>query len=645
MSLADSPKKISRYELLDRLGEGGIGIVYKAMDPALQKIVAIKVLNAGKLTVEQQLRFQNEARALAELKHQSIPEIFNFSISEEGAPYMVMEFAEGKSLSTLIEQRKFLPVNSAIDVTIMVCEAIQHAHAMHILHRDIKPSNIIISDTGDLKVVDFGLAKFEKSIDTNQFQTKTGVVIGSPLYMSPEQFQSAKIDERSDIYSLGCVLFEMLSGEPPFVGQTVMETAGMHLETPPPVIPARVQCSPLVRDNLQTTINRCLAKKAEQRFKNMHELKSALEALTQDDNEATPANCDTVAQKQKSQFSWVWPAAAAVVVLSGSAAFMNHQSARAPVKPSTKATDLISEQKEINDLMFRTKEEAPLWKISKDKAVSINPELTDDDLESLAASKEHDQIAHVLIDQSNINGTGIQHLKGMHLHTLKISSPMFSEKTLDFLSMFPELEDLQLGEAEKVTVNGYKKIAQCRNLKNLKLANMRIPDGALHELSKSSSLQALFLRNELPVRFHLDLKPLALMRDLRFLEIHGFDFTSTGLHPLKGLQRLSSISLNSVDTSASSLEVLQSMPNLRTVELASCKITPLGLEKLERIQTLEELSISKCSTLSREQLRKFKVKHQVGRNCRRFKVKIDKQENNRIESEFTRDLANTIGKD
>lgn len=613
MTSADSPKRISRFELLEQLGEGGIGTVYKAMDPLLQKVVAIKVLNAGQLSPDQQVRFQNEARTLAELKHPAIPEIFNFSISEGGAPYLVMEFAEGKSLSSILEQETFLSVDTALDITRQACDALQNAHSAHILHRDIKPANIIISDTGTVKIVDFGLAKFENDVNANQFQTKTGLLIGSPLYMSPERFRSAKIDARSDIYSLGCVLYEMLTGEPPYAGESSLDTANMHLDSALPLLPERVECTQIIRENLQSILNRCLAKKPEERFKSMQDLEIALDNVTQSDSELVPGD-ESALQKKRSILSWTVVCVVLVALIFAGRALMLTILPEAKEEALPKSTVSMSSP----DVISLLSGDDP-WFMAN-HAAKANPNVSDEDFRKLAKSDRRDDVEKIQIDASSIDGTGIKYLKGMKIKSIKIYSPNLSEQAFDFLP--PTLTDLQIGCAEKIPLSGYKKLAKT-NIESVKLGNMQIPDGALLELAKMPRLGAFYIRNEIPGRrIHIDPKPIALMHHVIFLEINGCDFTNKDLPIVTSMKQLEALNLENLDIDDSKLETLSSLPHLRDVRLRKTKITIAALEKLEKIKSVGLISIQNCPNISKAQALAFKLKHQKG-TARFIDVQID----------------------
>ncbi len=236
--LDEKPDLGDQYEILGVLGKGGMGTVYKAKDNSDGTIVAIKVLKKELMDDEKiSKRFEQEALAVSRLNHPNLVAVKTYGQSPSGAPYFVMEYFEGKNLAELIKERGHLSVAETIQITMQIAEAIDHAHAFSVIHRDIKPSNILLSQEGDqltVKVVDFGIAKAMRDQQTESGQlTQTGEVFGSPAYMSPEQCLGDALDERSDIYSLGCVMYEMLTGKSPFVSDNPIQTVLKHVNDEP----------------------------------------------------------------------------------------------------------------------------------------------------------------------------------------------------------------------------------------------------------------------------------------------------------------------------------------------------------------------------------------------------------------------------
>ncbi len=205
-----------RYQVIERLAAGGMGVVYKAREIMLNRVVAIKMLQMNNATEVSVRRFQQEAQALAGLNHPNLVKVFALGVTDFGQPFMVMEFLDGIGLDALVRDNGRLPVERALSIFDQVCCGLEYVHDFGILHRDLKPSNIMLSGAEQkVKLVDFGIAKIMDKTATKAL-TQTGEVFGSPLYMSPEQARGMPTDARSDIYSLGCVMYELLSGVPPF---------------------------------------------------------------------------------------------------------------------------------------------------------------------------------------------------------------------------------------------------------------------------------------------------------------------------------------------------------------------------------------------------------------------------------------------
>ncbi|SEL37030.1 protein kinase domain-containing protein [Streptacidiphilus jiangxiensis] len=220
-----------RYELHDALGTGGMATVWRGLDRVLGRPVAVKVMNPA-LAQDPRFaeRFAREARHAAMLLHPAIVAVFDSGTDENGTPYLVMELVDGRTLAELLADTPRLPVDRAVAITAAVCEALQVAHAAGLVHRDIKPGNIMVAHTGEVKVVDFGIAK--AGADDAQL-TGTGSVLGTASYLAPEQATAAAVDGRADLYALGCVLTEMLTGRPPFDGTTPVEIAWKQVSDRP----------------------------------------------------------------------------------------------------------------------------------------------------------------------------------------------------------------------------------------------------------------------------------------------------------------------------------------------------------------------------------------------------------------------------
>ncbi|CAN5142688.1 hypothetical protein BH10CYA1_BH10CYA1_38040 [soil metagenome] len=234
-----------RYEVLEFLGSGGMGTVYKARHTLIGNVVAIKVMHSHLVKdFASQERFKSEAKAAISLRHERLMSVTDYGLTPSGQPFIVMEFIQGVSLDALLEEQKFLSADEFFDIFSQICDGLAHVHERGVVHRDIKPSNIMLSKTAHDKwmvhIVDFGIAKVLPSGQgAVQHLTQTGEIFGSPLYMSPEQCKGRVVDARSDIYSLGCVMFEALTGSPPHRGESAIETLMFHVNAKAPKLSER----------------------------------------------------------------------------------------------------------------------------------------------------------------------------------------------------------------------------------------------------------------------------------------------------------------------------------------------------------------------------------------------------------------------
>jgi serine/threonine-protein kinase len=266
---------VGEYQITGKLGAGGMGTVYSGVHPVIGKKVAIKVLNgalsedAGMVT-----RFVQEARAVNQIGHRNIVDIFAFGQLQSGRSYFVMELLSGKSLKARLDGAA-MPYGEAFGILLDVCDALTAAHAEGIVHRDLKPDNIHLAESksGDktVKLLDFGIAKLLRA-DEGLASTRTGVPMGTPLYMSPEQCLGRNVDARTDLYSLGVIMFEIFTGHLPFAGPSYIETVNGHLQSPPP----RPSTLADVPPPLEELILRCLEKDPGKRPQNTVELRAEL---------------------------------------------------------------------------------------------------------------------------------------------------------------------------------------------------------------------------------------------------------------------------------------------------------------------------------------------------------------------------------
>ncbi|HEX6863364.1 MAG TPA: serine/threonine-protein kinase, partial [Thermoanaerobaculia bacterium] len=264
-----------RFEILAVLGAGGMGVVYKARDRELDDLVALKMLKKELLGDPGNLdRLKAEIKLARKITHPNVLRTHDFG-EIGGMPYISMEYVRGVTLRYLLDQTHRLPYSAGLRLAKQLCAGLGAAHAQGVLHRDIKPENLILEPTGNAKLMDFGIARPIKRMEAGQ--TEAGFIVGTPLYLSPEQLEGQEVDVRADIYSTGVVLYEIFSGELPFNAPTAVEIMLKHLREP---APSPRTHWPEMPPKLEAIILRCLEKNPEARYRNVDELQRDLETLT-----------------------------------------------------------------------------------------------------------------------------------------------------------------------------------------------------------------------------------------------------------------------------------------------------------------------------------------------------------------------------
>lgn len=275
-----------QYQIISRISLGGMGAIYKGRHRKTDAALAIKVLHPHVASKESNIhRFEREAQAASKLNHPNLVVIHDYGLTQDEVPYLIMELIEGQTLRAEIGKNNGLPPRQFFDIFDQICDALEHAHKRGVIHRDIKPSNILLmkSDVREnfVKLVDFGIAKVVASQDLGEQElTQTGDIVGSPLYMSPEQCVGDELDARTDIYSLGCVMYEAIAGSPPFMAPNAVKTIFKHVNVKPdPVSVTNPKIA--IPPQLEQIIFKTLEKKPQDRFATMEDLKVALRQCRQ----------------------------------------------------------------------------------------------------------------------------------------------------------------------------------------------------------------------------------------------------------------------------------------------------------------------------------------------------------------------------
>jgi serine/threonine-protein kinase len=354
----------AKYEIQSVVGHGGMGVVYKARDTNMDRLVAVKMLKAQLISDSMSVkRFHHEGKAASRINHPHVITVHEFGISPSGQPFIVMDFLEGTSLAQVIKDDGQVSVERTVKILMQACDALNHAHRHGVVHRDLKPSNIVLIDYDGqkdfVKVVDFGVAKLITGAGQDlQRLTQAGEVCGSPVYMSPEQCQGEELDPRSDIYSMGVVIYESLTGQLPFFGQTMVETMSKHItEMAPPFTEARPDL--YIPERLEAVVFKALSKNREERHGSMALLKQDLEmaipkpgrsqVLRSADGDGNAKASGTFeAQKSKGKYPIFNLAAAAFLfVICCSFLFIKNSAFYTPVSPAKSGIGTIQTPSQV----------------------------------------------------------------------------------------------------------------------------------------------------------------------------------------------------------------------------------------------------------------------------------------------------------
>jgi tRNA A-37 threonylcarbamoyl transferase component Bud32 len=267
-------KKLGKYNILSILGQGAMGIVYKGFDPHIERTVALKTIRKEALNAKEMepllARFKREAQAAGRLTHPGIVTVYEYGEAEDTA-YIAMEFVDGREIKDFLDKNERFPLNTIVAIISQLLDALAYSHGQGVIHRDIKPGNILLLDNGRIKVTDFGIARIESST-----LTQFGDVIGTPSYMSPEQFSGQQVDNRSDLFSTGVILYHLLTGEKPFPGNSLTTIMHRVINSDPPLMS---DLNFQIPSYLDAVVLKALAKKPANRFLTADEFKAALTNL------------------------------------------------------------------------------------------------------------------------------------------------------------------------------------------------------------------------------------------------------------------------------------------------------------------------------------------------------------------------------
>ncbi|MBX9692586.1 MAG: serine/threonine protein kinase [Cyanobacteria bacterium] len=567
----ETPGRIGeQYKVIKKIGQGGMGAVYKAVDEYLDRPVAIKMLLTTDLSGEEFARFQREAQASGKLNHPHIIRTLDFGVSHNGHPYLVMEFLEGVSLSSILKREAPMSLQRAEYFVSQIASALQYSHKNGVIHRDLKPSNIMVvkNADGDLvaKLVDFGLAQIK---DNQQNLTLTGFGIGSPLYMAPEQVKGHKADERADIYALGCLIFQMIAGKLPIQDEVVFETMTRKCEETAPLLSEVIQDKP-IPPRLDELVAKCLEIDRDNRFSGMTEFQSSAQSAF--GNRATldmdiPSRPQPATKRKHNVATII--GAASLIIISG---ILIYGIMTDEPRKADEVREEIKEKKiaEASGDFFVDKipEQVVKFRFQNETSCqTVRPSpVKDEDLKELV---EHPELHSLKLDTARVTGVGLRYLYPLKIEELKMSSTHLNDEGMRTLGGLKHLKDLNLAHCVGITNEGLKSITNLK-LWRLSLKDTPIDDQCLKTIARMTHLTHLDL-SECANITPTGLTYLSSSPKLRELRLGGKSTSVAMFEALNKVSQLQGVSIELLedhDTLASGLKALANLPNLTQVELA-----------------------------------------------------------------------------
>lgn len=644
----------NRYQIISFVGSGGMGSIYKGKQQPLGRLVAIKMLKFQDPL--QCARFKQEAQLSSYLDHPNIIHVYDFGATRDGNPFMVMDFVDGVDLSQLI-QREGVLVEECLQIFRQICDGMQHAHDKGIIHRDLKPSNVMLSDLDSLhptvRIVDFGIAKAVNS-EQSQHATKTQEMFGSPYYMSPEQALGKDLDARSDIYSLGCMMYEVLTGTLPIAGSNPFNTLRMHVTEKPMNI--RERCpSRHYSETLDHLILKTLAKEPSKRFQNMHDLKTALSNVPEAVEEikkvytsASPKAVNTaIAPASEKKTCATVKRLKLIVLISFVFSMVGGVSAFCLSQFNPPAGKVAKGDGGLDDAiksLARTAKDSEMHvprptapkSSTESSTADVAPAGTDNSgnlekdllftasspntagqnnqkifLKGISAEAQlreglqlQPNAAHVFINDANLTDHTLDLLKSEpRIRHLFCSKSTYTSGTWKILHDMPQLWGLSISIGE-LTDNFVDNLSGLNSLIALDLSGQRrLTEKTLARLPKS--IEDLHIKQDVGIprnRFGV----LAQYQHLRRLDLCETQISDEGLSALQKLQNLEDLDLTGTAITDDGVDELLKLKKLKSLELSGCMIGRDGLFKLVNAPQLKELRIYESDVLTEQDFNDFR---------------------------------------
>lgn len=579
-----------------------MGVVYHVTQVFLNKELALKTIESRNITEETMRRFQKEARTAFAVKHPNVVSVDDFGLLDDQTPFLVMELVRGETLTEKLKRTTNLPINEAIPMFVQICRGLAHAHQLGVVHRDIKPSNIMMLDDvpagteGSVKILDFGIATFAPEDDERSL-THTTEISGSPLYISPEQCSGGRVDNRSDIYSLGCVLFETLTGTPPFIGDTALTTMMKHKSQMPPTL-REASLGHNFPKELEQVVATMLAKSPEQRYQNIIEVAKDLAATMRGDAIQKPTAppklvvANSIPKPLTLTRSLFFGAILLTTLMSGTlagfAAFeIKHIQMEKPIIQVIRDKTNVHIKAEESALII---DDAAVQKLENRASVGLAQRLKQVD------SKGHLSMHYATFDRKQMQLLG----KAKWISILDLEECTFDNKDFELLASLPKLAHVCF-RGTNFDDEGAAGLAKCSKLNLISVGGTSLTDKGVALLCNLKDLNYVDL-NATNITDKA-LKSLSGVKSLTHVDLKGDKaITNEGLKHLRNCP-ITEIGLNdnpNIDDNA--LETLSKFPYLSNASLINTNVTLKGLEKLCLNPALREIYIIKCKNLTQRDI-------------------------------------------
>ncbi len=598
----------NRYKILSLIASGGMGIVYKVEQVYLGKILALKVLNASCASDVTVRRFQHEARAAFGIDHPNLISVHDFGLLEDKVPFLVMDYVNGESMSERIRSRGTLTVAEAVPIFLRICFGLGYAHGQGVIHRDIKPSNIMLVDNmstreeGSVKIVDFGIAKFTQvEKDDIQALTRTGEVFGSPLYMSPEQCTGSPVDLRSDIYSLGCVFFEALTGTTPFVGANALTTMMQHMGEKAPTL-KEASMGKDFPPLFEQIIAKMLTKNLSERYQSLAQVAGDLAVLERTlEDPHLLANTVLVEEKpKKAARDWnefklnrTWFCLLMLGAILLTAVVSSLITSRFTSSPDAKPLTVVVQKSAYSELNVRHVDEVKKF-VKSLEAKDLKNGVS---LKAILVAIKQQNTGHKLrLKFLTINDLGLKAIAQQKwVQTLDLLGSTVDNGKMIELAQLPNLSLLSIGHSNLDDV-GASGVSKCQNLSAVIASWTSITDKAIPYFTAMKSLQRLEVSGAaltpLSIRFLADKQEL---QNLELCSVTGVRDDSFA--PMVN-SNLSFLNVEGVDIGDDAAVYFSQMRRLNAISIGLTRITPAGVKQLLKNESLSRINYAPTATLT-----------------------------------------------